>query len=528
VRRPAVLRAGPKLAWRDNTLTVEGRSTFLVGSNQTGMMYYSPHEGPLVWDRDFTNMATHNFRLLRILHFSPFSKGGYEGRPTTNPLDLRERPEKLVRQMDAIVQLAQKHRVAIFLSLHDWMPVGLTEEQLAAQADWNKFWAGRYRDVPGILYDIQNEPSVDVPDRPDLVALWNEFLKAQYGSDEALRAAWREHPPQAALPNVPLGQLSEDWNDTRAADRRRFTVTVLERWVRANVEGLRAGDPEALVTVGYLPSMPPADKLLGTEHLDFSNMHYYGPVSGFPTDFLFSDRRLLGQGLTVGECGAQEAHDLRTWGREDVPVTESVERFQSYIHYAVGLGAGFLCNWCWKELDEMVFPWGLIQRQSDIARPWVHTWEQESLLLGLTQLRPTSPKVWVLTPDRHRQGPRFNELHNALKRSFELLLDQSVPFAVCTEQDLDRLPPPAKALVWPLPYCPDDATFARVLAWVKKGGTLYLSGDVQFDESRRPTRAARREQLGLPPTPPLSPFAVTDGEFGKPIVQTKVGEGKVY
>lgn len=528
VRSPAVLQSGPKLGWRDNALTVEGRSTFLIGTNQTGMMYYSPHEGPLVWDRDFANMAAHNFHLLRILHFSPFSKGGYEGRPSNNPLDLAQRPEKLVRQMDAIVQLAQKHRVAIFLALHDWMPLGLTDEQLAAQADWSKFWVARYRDVPGIIYDIQNEPSVDTPDRPDIVALWNAFLQAEYGTDEALRAAWRVHPPEAALPNVPLGPSSDDWDDARAADRRRFTVTVLERWAKANVEGIRAGDPDALVTVGYLPSMPPADKLLGTEHLDFSNMHYYGPVSGFPTEFLFSDRRIRGQGFTVGECGAQEAHDARTLGRQGVPVTESIDRFQSYIHYAVGLGAGFLCNWSWKELDESVFPWGLIQRQSDIPRPWVHTWEQESLLLGLAQLRPASPSVYVFTPDRHRQGPKFAEVHNALKRSFDLLLDQSVPFAVCTERDLDRLPPQAKALVWPLPYCPEDETFDAVLAWVKRGGALYLSGDIQFDAARRPTRAARREQLGLPPTPPLSPFAVSDSEFDKPVVSSKVGAGMVY
>ncbi|MBU0607980.1 MAG: hypothetical protein KKI08_08825 [Armatimonadetes bacterium] len=526
-RSPAVLQSGPKLAWQDNVLTVDGRATFLIGSNQTGMMYYSPHEGPLVWDRDFANMAAHNFHLLRILHFSPFCKGGAEGKPTNNPLDLRERPEKLVRQMDAIVQLAQKHRVAIFLSLHDWMPVALTDEQLAAQADWNRFWAARYRDVPGIIYDIQNEPSVDMPDRPDIVALWNEFLQSEYGSDEALRAAWSLHPPEAALPKVPLAPAGDDWSDARAADHKRFALTVLERWIRANAEGIRAGDAEAPLTVGYLPSMPPADKLLGAADLDFSNMHYYGSVAGFPTEFLFSDRRVRGQGLTVGECGAQEAHDARTQGRTDVPVEASVERFQALIHYAAGLGAGFLCNWCWKDFDESVFPWGLIQRQSDIAKPWVHTWEQESLLLGLAQLRGAVPPLLVLTPDRHRQGPHFGELHAALKRCFDLLLDQNVPFAVCTERDLDRLPPQTEALLWPLPYCPDDATFERVLAWVKSGGLLYLSGDLQHDASRHPTRAQRRDLLGLPPAAARPPFDVPESDFGQDIISTEVGRGKV-
>ncbi len=528
VRSETILRSGPELRWASNQVTVDGRPTFLIGSNQTGMMYYSPHETPLVWDRDFANMAAHNFHLLRILHFSPYSRGGYEGAPTNNPLDLAERPERLVRQMDAIVQLAQKHRVGIFLSLHDWMGVGLTDAELAAQADWNRFWAARYRDVPGIIYDIQNEPSVDVPDRPDMVALWNAFLQERYGSDAALRAAWVQHPPEAALPNVPLGAQTDEWDDVRSADRKRFETVVLNRWIKANLDGIRAGDPDAIVTVGYLPSMPPADKLLGAELLDFSNMHYYGPTEGMATEFLLSDRRAAGKGLSLGECGAQESHDARIYGRYDVPVEESVYRFQSYIHYAAGLGAAFICNWCWKDFDESVFPWGLIQRQSDVAKPWTYAWEQASLLLSVAEPRYAPPPVVVVAPDSHRIGPRFGELHGALKRCFDLLLDQRVPFGVCTEAEVGALPAETRAVLWPLPYCPDDATFEQVRSWVEAGGTLYLSGDIQFDRTRRATRADRRTQLGLPAAEALSPFAVPEPSFAQPVLRTQVGQGKVH
>lgn len=528
VRSEAILRSGPKLDWVANQITVDGRSTFLIGSNQTGMMYYSPHETPLVWDQDFAQMAAHNFHLLRILHFSPYSSGGYEGKPTNNPLHLAERPERLVRQMDAIVQRAQKHRIGIFLSLHDWMGVGLTDAELAAQADWNRFWAARYRDVPGIIYDIQNEPSVDVPDRPDLVALWNTFLQDRYGSDAALRAAWTQHPPEAAMPHVPLSAPRDGWDDVRAADRKRFETVVLNRWIRANLDGIRAGDPDAVVTVGYLPSMPPADKLLGAELLDFSNMHYYGPTEGMATEFLLSDRRAAGKGLSLGECGAQEAHDARIYGRTQVPVEESVYRFQSYLHYAAGLGAAFVCNWCWKDFDESVFPWGLIQRQSAVAKPWTYTWEQGSLLLSVAEPRYAPPPVVVVAPDSHRLGPHFGALHQALKRCFDLLLDQRVPFAVRTEAEVAALPAETRAVLWPLPYCPEDATFEQIRAWVAAGGSLYLSGDLQFDRTRQPTRAERRTQLGIPAAEALSPFAVPDAAFAQPVLRTQVGQGQVH
>ena len=340
IRDEAVLASGPRIGWEGNYLTVDGRPTFLIGTNQTGMMYFSANENPGVWDRDFRTMAGHNFHILRILHFSPFSKGGYEGRPTNNPLDLAERPERLIRQMDAIVQLAQKHRVAIHLSLHDWMGVTLTDEELAAQADWNRFWAERYRDVPGIFWDIQNEPTVRAVDRPDIVALWNEFLQERYGDDEALRVAWTRRPPEAPLPAVPLGETGDDWDDARSADRKRFETVLLDRWITANMEGIRAGDPDGPVCVGYLPSMPPADKILGVAHTDFSNMHYYGEVGAYPQRFMITDRRFMGKGLSIGECGAQEAHRARVNGNFAVPVEASIRRFDAYIHYTPALGGG--------------------------------------------------------------------------------------------------------------------------------------------------------------------------------------------
>lgn len=237
------------------------------------MMFFSANENPAVWERDFRLMAQHNIRILRILHFSPFAKDGYKGVGQHSSLDLRGLPPKrLQRQMDAIVQLAQKHGIVLFLSLHDWLGVVLTDEELEAQREWNRFWAYRYRNVPGILYDIQNEPTVEVPDVPFVRRLWNEWLKQRYGSDEALRTAWRANPPEALLPNVPLGNRTDRWDDVRTADLKRFETELLNRWVRANVEGVKAGDPDALVCVGYLPSMPPADKILGTRHTDFSNM----------------------------------------------------------------------------------------------------------------------------------------------------------------------------------------------------------------------------------------------------------------
>jgi len=528
LRDEAVIASGPRVGWNDNYLTIDGKPAILVGTNQTGMMFFSTNENPAVWERDFRLMAQHNIRILRILHFSPFAREGYKGVGHHSALDLLPPPpQRLQRQMDAIVQLAQKHGIVILLSLHDWLGVVLGDEELQAQREWNRFWAERYRNVPGILYDIQNEPSVEIPDTPLVRRLWNDWLKARYGSDEALREAWRAQPPEAPLPHVPLGSRTDRWDDVRTADLKRFETELLNRWVQANVEGVKAGDPDALVCVGYLPSMPPADKILGTRYTDFSNMHYYGSLRHFPLEFKLIDRRAYGKGLSLGEFGAQEAHDARIAGQTGLPVEASVTRFQQVLHYAVGLGATFVCNWDWKDFDEMVFPWGLIHHGTPVAKPWLHTLAQEAELLKRVQPVNEPPQVYLLVPDSHRIGAQFERIHQALQNAVRALLNCGVNFGVLNEEDLTQIPSAAKAVFWVLPYCPADETFHTVLQWVKQGGTLYFSGHIGFDRTRQPTRGERFQWLGLPHPPAVSPFEQDQKEWVTQPLIGGAGEGKV-
>ncbi|MBM3492934.1 MAG: hypothetical protein FJX72_01230 [Armatimonadetes bacterium] len=523
VATKAVLERGPKIGWSGNYFTLNGRSQVLLGSNQTGMMFFATGEGPAMWERDFAQMARGGMRVLRILHFSPFAARGYEGVSPHQSADLAQRPERLCRQMDAIVQTAQRHGVVIFLTQHDWLPVGLTDADLEHQRRWNRFWAARYRDVPGIIYDVQNEPSVDVPERPDIAALWNVWLASRYTSDAALREAWHVSPPEAALPNVPLKGGTGQWNDVRTADRKRGEEFLLNRWVAANVAGIKDGDPDALVCVGYLPSMSPADKVLGVRHTDFSNMHYYGPTDGLPLELALIDRRAYGKGMTVGEFGAMEAHARRNAGADGLPALESIERFSHTVHAAVGMGAAMLCNWSLKEFDQMVFPWGLYHHGTPVAKPWTERYE--AMARSLRRFEPVyvAPQVYVVIPDGHRIGPRFEDIHAAIRRCAGMLLDLNVPFGMLNESDLEVVPPSAKALFWPIPYCPLDGAFGAVTDWVRRGGVLYVSGSVAFDTARRATRTDRMADLGLS-SDLKDPFE--DGRIGG-LHFSAVGKGRV-
>ncbi len=85
-------------------------------------------------------------------------------------------------------------------------------------------------------------------------------------------------------------------------------------------------------------------------------------------------------------------------------------------------------------------------------------------------------------------------MHGAVRRVVELLLDLNVPFGMLNEDDLNRIPAGARAIFWPVPYCPSDEVFARVKAWVQGVGCRFglLFG---LDEEPRNYRQVARQDL---------------------------------
>ena len=518
-----IVASGPSVKLERNYLNFREVPTFLCGANQTGMMWYSAFENPLVWDRDFEKMNDCGQNVLRILHFSPFARGTRATGAGTCA-DLRRRPLDTVRKTDAIVQLAQKHNVIVFLTLHDWLPVELTNEELAAQHEWAEFWTGRYKDVPGIFYDLQSEPGVHPPDTDYMRTLAQDWLAQRYGSFAQAQQAWQQ---SGSATEIDFGGKPAGWGDLRARDLDLFRAYLFNRWTKANAEGVRAGDPNALATVGFLQTATAADKLLGAENVDFTNTHFYGSVPTFRRVLKMIDRRFEGKSLSLGAFGAREAHDARTNGKLGDPAEESVPYFLAIGHYALGMGAAFMANWDWKEMPDCVFPWG-VNHQDLVSKPVLEAYRNMSLLFRLMQPKYVEPQVYLLAPDSNRFGYQTDALHRALMQAIDWLFDCHVAFGVLNEQALNRLPKSAKALVWPLPYCPTDDTFSLVRKFVDGGGALCFTGDLRFNDSRRPERADRLSALGLKAEHgPVPPFDGEAASLPKEPAWGEAGKGRV-
>ena len=503
VWNPARKEEGPRVALRGNYFDFNGRPLFFGGANTTGMMWYSDNEDPLVWRRDFERMGDFAMNTLRVLHFSPFCN-------PTNPtsratsFDLANRPEKTCRQTDAIVQLAQPNQVSIFLSLHDWIPLDLSAEELAAQQDWNRFWANRYAAFSGMMYDIQNEPGTTLNNVAVLRPLYETWLVEHYGSLPAAMAAWQGSGAKA---EIDFAAKAVAWNDLRVRDNERFRAWIYARWQRANGAAVKAAAPHAPVTVGHLQNLTASEKVLDTVGIDFSNIHHYGAVDHLRSVLKLMDRRFEGKSFSLGEFGSKVAHGARNHGDWGDPSEASVSHYLAVGHYAFGMGASFIANWSWKDFRDCVFPWGV--NHADLTpKPVLEAYRNMMLLFRTAEPRYEPPRLYLVLPDSFRLGSETARVHEGLRRAADWLLRANVAFGVINEESLDRLPAETQALVYPLAVCPSDATFGRVVSFVEQGGRLLMTGDPRFDENRKPTRLERLGRLGFATGPgvPVPPF----------------------
>ena len=445
--------SGPKLRFKNNYFHFGERPVILSGTNATGAIFCSGNENPLVWDQDLARMSDNGQNVLRVLHFSPFVVGAKKHEPIA--LDMDKLPISIERKLDALVQLCQRHKIVLFPTLHDWMPVELSDEELAAQHKFANLIAARYKDVPGFMIDIQNEPSVNLPLKPDksenprVVALWNDYLRGKYGSDDALKAAWDKSPPQEKLGKVPYLAGTDDSDDRRTRDADWFRNVLHNRWAKANYDGAKEGDPDVLVTVGFLQEYFALNKLACVDGLDFANMHSYNPIEVLRADMKLFDRRFQGKSISLGEFGSLADHNKRTAG-EDNP-GQDVSRYLLTEHYLVGEGGSMLLNWCWKDMDDVVFPWGINYTCNGPAKDILKAYRNMSLLFGRIKPIYKPPPVFLVAPLERMVGGKYDETVRALYGRVNELLNARADFGVIDDQHLNLLPKSAKALVYSEP-----------------------------------------------------------------------------
>jgi hypothetical protein len=485
-----VIAKGPALNFRNNYLRLGTRPMFLFGTDDWAYTFTTRRETPLQWLRDMRAR-----RDLGVQIYENLQSG----------IPAPKQREELLRKVDGIVQLAQKYQQTYFAGLLVGYNVAAGDAELTQQVAWCRDFAQRYAQVPGLIYylngDLRCELSTAVT--PQL----NQFLVQRYGSDERLRAAWGDPEPVQPLGRIPAEDFSDwgrSWEDRQICDLNLFRAALIRRWSEALIRGIREHDSRHPTSSEFyqLPHQG-VDILAGIDGLDLCNFGYFDKpgtdIARFPAICKYNDQRARGKSVGPGEYGVKTHPawgDGRDYGYHIARTSEeATSLFLAIAHYSLGLGASRIHNWCWKDSAHRVFPWGMVYPCDEVPKDIAYVHRNQSLLFRHFAPVYREPEVYVLTADNHRMsGGKWQVIEGILK-SFDLALATHVDNLGTLNEDGLSIPASAKAIFYPLPFCPTDETFTKVCDWVRRGGVLYLSGDISYDQFHRRTRTNRLEEL---------------------------------
>jgi len=165
-------------------------------------------------------------------------------------------------------------------------------------------------------------------------------------------------------------------------------------------------------------------------------------------------------------------------------------------HSSFGQGVSKIQNWCLRDAQSRsVFPWGVFYPEQMIPKDVAYVHRNQSIIFRHFAPKYVAPRLTVCIPDNMGLGnpPKFGMA--VACRAFQTLFDLHYDFNVIDDHHFDQLPAETKVIVYPAPMAVRDDVYARLVEWVKSGGTLFVTGDFSYDADRQRTRTKRLKEL---------------------------------
>ncbi|HEY5256705.1 MAG TPA: hypothetical protein VIJ53_18770, partial [Acidobacteriaceae bacterium] len=482
------LAKGLPFHFQENYFQVHGRSLFLQGTDDYLHTFLDQSENTLTWHEDVRGCRDSCIDVYENL----MGLRGPQQRPT----------ETWWRWIDAMLLNTQRTGRAFFPGLLIFSNTAVNNRDLADQQAYVEKFAARYKYAAGIMYYLNGDLELHDPNLPDLQLLYNQFLKDKYGTDQALRNAWKLSPPEAPIGRVTIRRGTDDWRDVRTLDDFRFRSMLVERWLNALYDSIRKVDKNHPVTAEFYQTPSDGIDLVGAlGKLELANFGYFADKDEdyyrFPQVCRFLDQSVRGKGINVGEFGVKTHPAWNATGEYIEARTEEYEQayFLAVSHYAFALGASKIQNWCWKYPVDLPFEWGINYPNELVGRDVLAFYRNSGLLFRRLRPRYEASEVLVLLASENRMGGQGDRVIEGQLNSIRLLMDERVRFATLSDQYMDAIPEGVTTIFYPLPYCPSDTIVQRLSSFVEQGGQLYISGDLSYDTARQRTRTGRLKNL---------------------------------
>lgn len=503
IRDRAYLKSGPKFDVAGETFRINGKPVAVVGTTymaSNAQRLYFRYPNPYVWDRDMAQIAAADMNMLRTGIWTDWDYVADERGIAK---------ERALRTIEAYLMTARRYGLPVQFTLFAFMPdvFGGTNPYLDPVAqDRARNFAGSlahaFADVPFLAWDLINEPSFDNPqhffttkangDAAEAKA-WNAWLLQRYKDRHAIEDAWH-----TVLADGPIAVPSDDDGTAQSANDGKtpaavhdfilFTQASFTQWAIAMRGAVRNSGSSQLITVGQdeggsLISPSPSHF---ASAVDFTTMHSWW----FNDDLLWDSLSAKQKGLPmlVQETGVMTETNMD--GRPRRTPEQDAELLERKIGIALNTGAGAI-EWLWnvnaimRSQQEVtigaVRPDGTEKPEAGVLTAYAAFAKILSAHISDAVPEP----VVVLTS----QAAQFSVLQaaatDAQQRAVRVLNYQCRTPARVVAENLVADISGAKLVVVPSAQMLNDETWQSLLAYVRSGGSLLLTGSVERDPSWR-------------------------------------------
>jgi hypothetical protein len=479
-----------------------------------------------VWDRDFAEMEKHGVTFVRTgiwggnADFVDRLTGGAE--------------ERFLRALEAYLHAAARHNIQVHFTFWAFDPQTIRRypgetplqfgpgsnpytDPVAIRAQKNYVYSivNRFRDVPHLSWDLINEPSFSNPRRlwrtipngdPTEVAAWNRWLEKRYKSIGELAEAWAASPEELGnFGRIPLPapedlELRRYGNSrlARAVDYNLFAQDAFNRWVSEMISTIRSTGNQRLITVGQ-DEGGVTNRLLnqfyGSSGVDFTVNHTWWQDDALLWDSVAAKRPDLPN--LIGETGVQPAWRADgAWRWDEVTSFGLLER-----KLALGFAAGNsgALQWDWGRSDTFGIKRGDGSNKSwmDMVGALGEFAKKAAPYFGRVKL----PETAIVLPQSLQLSVFNRYALEAQQKCVRALYHCARAEAyVAGEYQLQLLGDP-KLIIVPSPWVLNERAWETILAKVRGGSTLLLSGRFDTDEHFHPQ--PRAQTLGIDYRPGL-------------------------
>jgi hypothetical protein len=532
-RDEKLLRTGPKLDVGHTYFRKDGAPFLPFGTNYfttdiyPGSFGFQSSSNAYVWERDFAEMERDGVTFVRTGVWN-------------NHADLLDKVaggvrERVLRNLEAFLLSANRHHIQVHFTFFAFDPQTIRrspgEESFQrgpgsnpytdavarrAQKDYVSCIVGRFKDLPYLSWDLINEPSFSNPKHlwhgntpnadPTEIAAWNDWLKRRYGEVAKLAAAWGVTPEELGnFGGIPLPDPEDltfsrygNSRHVRAVDYNLFAQDAFNAWAADMIAAIRSTGSTQLVTVGQ-DEGGVADRLLnqfyGSSGVAFTVNHTWWRDDALLWDSVAAKRPDIPN--LIGETGIQPVWRMdSTWRWDEINGLPLFER-----KLALGFAAGNTgaLQWDWSESDSFG-----IKRADGSRKLW------QGVLSGMAKFAQQAsphlseqrlPEVAVVLPQSLQLSVFNSTALEAQQQCVRALYQQARASAyVVGEYQIEMLGDP-RLIILPSPWVLEGKAWEAILAKVRDGATLLVSGRFDADPHFHPTN--RQKEAGIDYEPGL-------------------------